>query len=293
MGKVDMKSIGIVANVKKPKVRSTVNRIIRWAEKNKIDYLLTLELSSIAGHKDKALPLDKLPVRSQFILSLGGDGTMLASARAVRDRGNPILGINLGGIGFLTEITSDRIEWTLDRIKKKDYFIEKRMCLQAEISGSKERSLFALNDIVIDKGKVARLIYLHLYDKDEFVCSYSADGLIFSTSTGSTAYSMAAGGPIINPRINSIIASPICPFTLAVRPMVFSDKDSLRVVVESEHKEAMLTLDGQESLKLSSPSTVLVHKARHSINLIKFRERSYYEVLRTKLHWGAKPKIGE
>jgi NAD+ kinase len=288
-----MKSIGIVANVKKPKVKSTVNRILRWAEKNKIDYYLTLELSRIVGHKEKALMLEKLPNYAQSMISLGGDGTMLASARAVGKKGNPILGINLGGIGFLTEITSNKIEKTLDRIKRKDYVIEKRMCLQAEIEGSKEKNLYALNDIVIDKGKVARLIYLHLYDNQEFVCSYSADGLILSTSTGSTAYSMAAGGPIINPKIDAIIASPICPFTLAVRPMVFSEKDFLKVVVESEHKEAMLTLDGQTSVKLSSPSTILVHKAGHSINLIKFRERSYYEVLRTKLHWGAKPKIGE
>lgn len=287
-----MKSIGVVANVKKPKVKSTVSRILRWAEKNKTDYYLTSELSRIVGHKDKALPLDELPDHSQLIISLGGDGTMLASARAVGPKGNPILGINLGGIGFLTEITSDKIEKTLDRIKKKDYVIEKRMCLQAQIEGSKEKNQFALNDIVIDKGNVARLIYLHLYDKHEFVCSYSADGIILSTSTGSTAYSMAAGGPIINPRINAIIVSPICPFTLAVRPMVFSEKDSLKVVVESEHKLAMLTLDGQESFKLSSPSTVLIRKARHSINLIKFQERSYYEVLRTKLHWGAKPRIG-
>ncbi len=287
-----MKSIGIVANVKKPRVKSTVNRILLWAEKNKIDYYLTLELSRIVGHKDKALTLDKLPDFSQFIISLGGDGTMLASARAVEKKGNPILGINLGGIGFLTEITSDKIERTLDRIKKKDYVIEKRMCLQAQIEGSREKNLYALNDIVIDKGNVARLIYLHLYDNQEFVCSYSADGLILSTSTGSTAYSMAAGGPIINPKIKAIIASPICPFTLAVRPMVFSEKDSLKVVVESEHQEAMLTLDGQHSFRLASPSTIFICEARHSVNLIKFQERSYYEVLRTKLHWGAKPQTG-
>jgi NAD+ kinase len=288
-----MKSIGIVANVKKPKVKSTVNRILRWAEKNKIGYCLTQQLSGIVGHKDKSVTLEKLPECCHLVISLGGDGTMLAAARAVGKKGNPILGINLGGIGFLTEITSDKIEKTLDRIKRKDYVIEKRMCLLAEIKGTKEKNLYALNDIVIDKGKVARLIYLHLYDNQEFVCSYSADGLILSTSTGSTAYSMAAGGPIINPKINAIIVSPICPFTLAVRPMVFSEKDFLKVVVESEHKEAMLTLDGQTSFKLGSPGTILVHKAGHSINLIKFQERSYYEVLRTKLHWGAKPKIGE
>jgi NAD+ kinase len=288
-----MKSLGIVANVKKPKVKTTVERILSWAKRNKIDYFITEELSEIVGHKDKAFPVEKLPEHSRVIVSLGGDGTMLKSARAVGDKGNPVLGINLGSIGFLTEITSDNIERTLDRVKRKDFVIEKRLCLQAEIQGLRDKKLFVLNDIVIDKGKVARLIHLHLYDNQEFVCSYSADGLIISTTTGSTAYSMAAGGPIINPKINAIIASPICPFTLALRPMVFSEKDSLKVIVESEHKEAMLTLDGQVSVKLHSPSTIFIHKARHCVNLIKFQERSYYEVLRTKLHWGARPKIGK
>jgi NAD+ kinase len=288
-----MKSLGIVANVKKPKVKSTVGRIISWAKRNKIDYFITEELSEVVGNKDKAFPVELLPEYAQIIISLGGDGTMLKSARAVGDKGNPILGINLGSIGFLTEITSNNIERKLERVKRKDYVIEKRMSLQAEIQGLRDKKLFALNDIVIDKGKVARLIHLHLYDNEEFVCSYSADGLIVSTPTGSTAYSMAAGGPIINPKINAIIASPICPFTLALRPMVFSEKDSLKVIVESEHKEAMLTLDGQVSIKLDSPSTILIHKARHSINLIKFQERSFYQVLRTKLHWGVRPKMGE
>jgi NAD+ kinase len=288
-----MKSIGIVANVKKPKVKSTVNRIIRWAQKNKIDFYLIPELSKLVGYKEKAVRLERLPDYSQIIISLGGDGTMLSSARAVGSKGNPILGINLGSIGFLTEITSERIEKTLDRVKKKKFVIDKRMCLQAEVAGLNEKNLFALNDIVIDKGKVTRLIHLHLYDNKEFVCSYSADGLIIATTTGSTAYSMAANGPIINPRINAIIASPICPFTLALRPMVFSGNDFLKIVMESEHKEAMLTLDGQVSIKLSSPSTIFVHKAKHRINLIKFQNRSFYEVLRTKLHWGARPKMGK
>ena len=282
-----------MANIKKPEVKQTVNLIISWAKNNKIDFFLTEELSKKVGHKENAFPIEKLPEYSQFIISLGGDGTMLTSARVVGDKGNPILGINLGGIGFLTEITSNNIEKTLDRVLNKGYVLEKRMCLQAKVEVIKSRELFALNDIVIDKGKVSRLIHLHLYDNEEFVCSYSADGLIISTTSGSTAYSMAAGGPIINPKIKAIIASPICPFTLALRPMVFSENDSLKIMVESKHKESLLTLDGQVSFKLPSPSTIQVQKAKHYINLIKFKERSFYEVLRTKLHWGVKPKRGE
>ena len=134
---------------------------------------------------------------------------------------------------------------------------------------------------------------MHLYLQDEFICSYSADGLIVSTPTGSTAYCLAAGGPIINPRMNAIIVSPICPHTLASRSIVFSENETLKVVVELSSRHAVLTIDGQVAFKLKSGSSVLIRKAKHSVNLVKFRDRSFYDILRTKLHWGARPKTGE
>lgn len=288
-----MKSIGIVANVKKELTKDVVQEIIRWADDNRVDSFICEELTPLIGHKEKSLSKEKLAETAEVLISLGGDGTMLASARAVGEHHTPILGINLGGVGFLTEINSEDLQNTLNKLRKGDYFIEKRMVLETEVEGVKKLDQYALNDVVVDKGEVARLFLLHLYLQDEFICSYSADGLIISTPTGSTAYSLAAGGPIINPQMNAIIVSPICPHTLASRSIVFSERETLKVVVELASREAVLTIDGQVAFNLKSGSSVLVRKAEHEVNLIKFRDRSFYEILRTKLHWGARPKIGE
>ena len=288
-----MKSIGIIANVRKELTKGVVEEIINWADENKIDFFVCEELIPLVGHKEKSIPIGKLWEVSEVLISLGGDGTMLTSARAVGEHDTPILGINLGGVGFLTEINSNDLSNTLNKLKNGDYFIEKRMVLETEIEGLKKFNQYALNDVVIDKGEVARLFLLHLYAHDEFICSYSADGLIISTPTGSTAYNLASGGPIINPRMNAIIVSPICPHTLASRAILFSEHDTLKVIVELDSREAVLTIDGQVAFHLKSGSSVLVRKAKHSVNLIKFRDRSFYEILRRKLHWGARPKIGE
>lgn len=285
-----MKSIGIIANVKKPGAKETVGRMISWAVKNKVDFCLDEALKPLWDYDEKIFPREKLPQHSEIIISLGGDGTMLAAARAVGERGNPILGINLGSFGFLTEITADDIEKTLDRIARKDFLLEKRMVLKTKIEGDEKPFLYALNDVVIDKGNVARLIQMHLYDNEEFVCSYSADGLILSTSTGSTAYSLASGGPIIHPQMNVIIVSPICPHTLASRPIIFSENENLKIVVECSKRDAMLTVDGQVAEPVKSGEAVLVSKADHSVNLIKFPESSFYSILRRKFHWGIRPQ---
>ncbi len=288
-----MKSIGIIANPKKPKVEKIIEQMILWAEKNKIDCYLSDELKDLVGKKEKLLPLSSLPDKSEVLISLGGDGTMLKTARTVGEKCNPILGINLGSLGFITETTTNDLEKTLNRLLKKEFQLEKRMVLKAKIDMKDQPYVFALNDVVLDKGGVARLIQMHLYDKDEFVCSYSADGLIISTPTGSTAYSLASGGPIINPKINAIIVAPICPHTLASRPIIFSEKGDLKIVVECDQRDALLTIDGQIAKTLKSGTSVLVSKAEHTVNLIKFPESSFYSVLRKKLHWGARPRTEE
>ncbi len=288
-----MKSIGIIANVKKELTKGVVESILAWGRQNQVEVFLCEELTPVVGFKENSLPRERLWESSEVLISLGGDGTMLASARAVGKHQTPILGINLGGVGFLTEVNSSDVENTLDRLKTGEYFIEKRMVLETEIEGVKKSDQYALNDVVIDKGEVARLFLLHLYAGEEFICSYSADGLIISTSTGSTAYSLAAGGPIINPWMNAIIVSPICPHTLASRPILFAENETLKVVAELNAREAVLTIDGQVAFGLKSGSSVLVRKAKHSVRLVKFRDRSFYEILRRKLHWGARPKIGE
>lgn len=285
-----MKSLGVIANIKKDRICEIAQIIIRWCKTNKVDLFLDSQLADLIDHKENFCEREKLWEKSDIIISLGGDGTMLATARAVGIHQTPILGINVGSLGFLTEITAECLVATLDLIKAGKFHIEKRMALKVEYEAIKHKGLFALNDIVIDKGNVARLLELHLYDNEELVCSYFADGLIISTPTGSTAYSLAAGGPVMNPSANAIIVTPICPHTLAVRSIIFSENEKLKVVIETEEREPTLTVDGQVTFNLKPKTAIRIRKANHTVNLIKFQDKSFYEILRRKLHWGARPK---
>ncbi|MCK5126557.1 MAG: NAD(+)/NADH kinase [candidate division Zixibacteria bacterium] len=283
--------LGIIANMNRPDAANVIRRIIKWSEKNDV------ELSLCARKLEKnqfGLPIvscDEIPLVSDVIVSLGGDGTLLGTARAVRDHGTLILGINLGSLGFLTQLTPSVVEETLTNVLHKKYFVEKRMVAEVELEGSGELPHpYALNDIVVDRGSVSRLINLDVYANDYFICSYSADGLIVSTPTGSTAYSLAVGGPILNPLMNAFIISPISPFSLTIRPIVFSENDELRIVARSNHSDPVLTLDGQVSCNLTQESSFIVRKADYSINFIVFRKNSFYDVLRSKLHWGRLPE---
>lgn len=288
-----MKSLGIIANIKKESMPEVVKTILQWCSKSKVDYFLSEEVASLVSQKHRLFSREELWQHSEIIISLGGDGTMLATARAVGEHQIPILGINVGSLGFLTEITTNHLQTTLDLIKAGDFYTEKRMALSGEVEGIDSKALFALNDLVVDKGNVARLLLFHLYHNDEFVCSYSADGLIISTPTGSTAYSLAAGGPVINPTTNAIIVTPICPHTLAIRSIIFSENEKLKVVVETDYRQPTLTVDGQVAFSLKGKSAIRIRKANHSVNLVKFKGKSFYEILRRKMHWGAIPRGDE
>lgn len=290
---VDFQKMGVIANVQKPLIPSVVNRLEKWAQKNLIELKLSDSLESSLEGKHFYVSQEQLFKQADLIISLGGDGTLLSTARSVGEREIPILGVNVGGLGFLTQVSENELESCLDRVLKKDFEIQKRMVLAVHRVGKQKETLFALNDVVVDKGSVARLIQLFLYAKGEFVCGFFADGLIVATSTGSTAYSLSAGGPIINPEMNAIIVTPVCAQTLAVRPMIFDHNQTIKVKVESAHRKGTLTVDGQIFWELSTGSEVEISKASHSINLIRFKENSFYSILRKKLHWGIMPKLGE
>jgi len=287
-----MNKIGIIANVKRPNVKEAVRKVLSWAEENRKECFLCNELSELFREERKLFSREELRHHTDCIFTLGGDGTMLATARAIGDSEVPILGVNMGSLGFLTQVPQESLEATLRRLQRGDFRIEDRMVLECRHNQDDGEKLFALNDVVIDKGGVARIIYLHLSVGEEFVCTYNADGLIISTPTGSTAYSLAAGGPILSPQMKAIIADPICPHTVTQRPMVFPHSETLKVKAESPHGEAVLTVDGQVAINLRSGDTVTVREANHAIKLITFPERSFYEILRTKLHWGVTPKVG-
>jgi len=282
---------GIIANMDRPDAQNVVGRIIEWAGKNGITLHFCDQLAARVGRGQSFLPREKLPENTDLIISLGGDGTMLSTARAVGRHGTPILGINLGYLGFLTQLTPAALEVTLTAIMDKRYQIEPRMVARVEVDdGARLAQPVALNDIVVDRGQVSRIIHLDLYANDNFICSYAADGLIISTPTGSTAYALAVGGPIVHPRMSVFIATPISPFSLTTRPILFADSDLLKVVVHSKHSEPVLTLDGQVACNLDRESSLTVRKADYRINFIVLYKDSFYEVLRNKLHWGRLPE---
>lgn len=277
--------------MKRPDAESTVRRIFQWADQHHVSLSVGEEVVEKVNGHFPAMPRNELPKHSDVIVSLGGDGTMLASARAVRNHGTPILGINLGSLGFLTQLTPEALEETLTAVLEERYQVENRMVCKVEIEdGPSLAAAFALNDVVVDRGAISRIINLDLYANDYFICSYAADGLIVSTPTGSTAYSLAVGGPILNPLMDAFIVSPISAFSLTTRPIIFSAEDRLRIVVHSEHSDPVLTLDGQVDCRLPKDASFVVRKADFHINFIVFGENSFYEVLRNKLHWGRLPE---
>jgi len=283
---------GVIANFDRPNAEKTVDAVVQWCRKNGHDVFIFKGISSGDQPYIPSLPREQLGENTDIIISLGGDGTMLASARALGDKDIPILGINLGSLGFLTQLTPDQLECALGRVIEGNYRIEKRLVLKTEIiDGPQLNSPYALNDVVIDKGDVSRVINLSLYANDEYICSYTADGMIIATPTGSTAYSLAVGGPILNPNMEALIASPISPFSLTSRPMIFRPDSTLEIRLRSEHGDALLTIDGQVATRCAPKGSIKITRAKHSVKLITFAENSFYNILRRKLHWGKLPVV--
>jgi NAD+ kinase len=285
-----MTQLGVKANLKRPGAVDVLQRLIKWCHDSGIPLWYCDDLRGVAAESKYVVPPEELPIKSDVILSMGGDGTLLATARIVGDSGIPILGINIGSLGFLTEQTPVNLEHTLRRVIEGDYVLQDRMILSAEVSGKEENETnFALNDIVVGRRDI-RMINLALYSDVDYICSYAADGLIISTPTGSTAYSLAVGGPILNPEMEAIIASPIAPHSLTTRPLIFSIGETLILQIESHTDVATLTIDGQVSAPLEYGDRVRIRKADFAVRLVRFEENSFYEVLRSKLQWGVLPR---
>lgn len=282
----------IIANLQRPDANDTVVAAINWCLKNKHEVCLCDDIAGDIKINVDTCPRSELSRCADIIISMGGDGTILASVRTLGHNSLPILGINLGSLGFLTQITADRMSEALDRIARGDYKIEDRMVLKTEvINDNQPQSPYALNDVVIDKGNISRVINLSLYADGEYISSYTGDGLIISTPTGSTAYSLAVGGPILSPTMRAIIVSPISPFSLTSRPLVFPPDVALEIRLRSEHGNAMLTIDGQVASEFSPTGTVRITRAEHFAKLVRFEENSFYDILRRKLHWGKLPVV--
>ncbi|MBI3872354.1 MAG: NAD(+)/NADH kinase [candidate division Zixibacteria bacterium] len=283
-----MKRLGIIVNVQRPDAETTVQAIERWAKAHQWP-IVACERINIAHPPDFVLvPKEVFADRIDLLLALGGDGTILTAARTVAEFGIPVLGINLGSLGFLTVVPPAGAIESFERINRGDYRTEERLMLKVSESGGTE-SWAGLNDIVLDKGGIARIVTFHVRLNGEFVSEIAGDGLIVATPTGSTAYALSVGGPILTPTMQAFVLAPISPHTLAQRPMVLAAEDRLQITVKSVAGSVMLTIDGQWTRRLEQGATVEITRSEHPARLINFPERSFMRVLREKLHWGMGP----
>jgi NAD+ kinase len=284
-----MKKVGIIARKNKPEAAEIVNELRDWLIRRGFEPYFDEDTADLIHEKTYRYPKDRIPFLVDMMIVLGGDGTLLSVARLMEERQVPILGVNLGGLGFLTATTLEKLYPTLQSIQKNEYILDNRMMLAAEVYRQGERiaGYTVLNDAVIHKGAaLARIIDIDTYIDKQFVTSFRADGLIISTPTGSTAYCLSAGGPIVHPQVEAFIMTPICPHTLTNRPIVIPNMAVVEVTMRSEHEDVMLTLDGQVGVALLYRDIVRVTKAKHQIQLIQPSGRNYFEVLKTKLRWG-------
>ena len=281
-------TIGILSRPRREQLSVVVPSLLKWLEARGIKTALDEETAAALPTGSKGQPRSAVADASQLLLVLGGDGTMLAAARLAAPRRIPILPINMGSLGFLTSFTLDELYPALEETLAGNSSISQRVMLQAELvrAGSVIESQSALNDVVIHKGALARMIQLELNINSDFVCRYRADGLIVSSPTGSTAYSLSAGGPIVHPAVEAFIITPICPHMLTDRPVVVRDYSQLEIKMNGDAESVYLTLDGQRGVPLEPTDIFRVQRAKEHLQLIQPPMKPYFEILRNKLKWG-------
>ena len=282
-----MKRIGIIAKGNKPEAVQVVKELVDWLKDRKVECFVEPAIAKTISHP--SLDKQEMPGAVDMVVVLGGDGTLLAAARALQQKRVPILGVNLGGLGFLTEITLDELYPMLESILRGEYKTDERMLLEARVWRNEKaiEEFTVLNDVVINKGALARIIELETSVDNAHLTTFRADGLIIATPTGSTGYSLSAGGPIVYPSLHSIVITPICPHNLTNRPIICTKEATVTVTLRSADQEVFLTLDGQVGFKMNLQDRVEVKKSEGFISLIKSPSRGYFEVLRQKLMWGA------
>lgn len=284
--------IGIVANITKESVMEVVATFIRKLRENKIDYLLTHSLNETEGKvkieidDDFIVDDSDLYEQSDLIISFGGDGTMLATAFNAQKYDKPVLGINLGKLGFLVEADVSNLDVVIDTIKNKKFTIEERMIIEGNCSDYKCEKMIAINDLVIDKGGWPKMIELTVWVEGEYVTTFTADGLIAATPTGSTGYSISVGGPIVSPQADVITLSPISPHSLTIRPIVLPSKSKIIIKADSLHRDIKVNCDGQRSYSFPPPMEIIIRKSDKSLKLVHTSLTTYFQTLRTKLLWG-------
>ncbi len=288
-----MPTIRIVGIISKPNSAAAANivpALIEWLHGRGMAVRIDEQTALYAGPggRSNGLPRPEVPEGCDLVIVLGGDGTLLAAARAIGRRETPLFPVNLGGLGFLTAITIDELYPDLERALRGEHRIAKRKLLATEVvrGGQVVAAYEALNDAVLTKASIARMIDLDAYVDEQFVCAYKADGLIISTPTGSTAYSLSAGGPIIFPSVPAICITPICPHMLTNRPVLVPETSVIRVISRSPDESVFLTIDGQVGNPIREGDTLVCRSSDYALHLVRPPRMMFFDVLRQKLKWG-------
>lgn len=280
--------LGILCHPNRPSVPPLLRRIVRWAGANGLDLRLDRDMAASVGHPELGVPRPEMGELVDLIAVLGGDGSILECVRQFAPEGVPIAGINLGHLGFLTLGDTTKALSILERLRAGRFRIENRMMLQAVVRrrGKPVFRGIALNDAVVTKGPILRVIDLHLSISGTAIATYHGDGVIFSTPTGSTAYSLSAGGPIVPPWVNALIVTPLNSHTLATRPVITSDQEVLLADLSCTHSEVNLVLDGQQGYQLLDGDGIEISRAQEIGRIVVFRPHTFFQVLRKKMKWG-------
>jgi NAD+ kinase len=288
-----IKRIGIVLKPHQPDALKTICDLVVWLAERDITLVggPEIERERIAHQTGCAVPqveTERLAAEVDLMLVLGGDGTMIATARMIGDQETPVLGINYGGLGYLAEFRIEELYSALESILSGNYRLDRRVMLAVELRRGDDppKTSRVLNDVVINKSALARIIEIETYFDHYYVSSFRADGLIVSTPTGSTAYNLSAGGPVVFPSMNAVVITPICPFTLSNRPIVVPDNAEIELLLKTDNEDVTLTLDGQVGFPLEVADRVVIRKSRTTFNIIQPSNRNYFDVLRDKLRWG-------
>jgi NAD+ kinase len=288
-------SFGIIAFKQSQQIRSTLDRILSWSVAGGVPVFFHPFLAATVGNNAYACATEsELLSKSEALVSVGGDGTFLSAVHLSNFSGKPVIGVNMGGLGFLTDIGPDDLESSLDKLTKGDYRTTTRMLLDARVTrdGNHLATMRALNDIYITRFDKPKLTSIAAYSGDRYISEFVSDGLIVSSPSGSTAYSLAAGGPIVDPDVKAFLLTPICPHSLTERPLILPCDRQVRLVMSQKNAEVTMSADGIETMRLKSGDEVLVTYSGDQTNLIQLSGRSHFDLLRSKLGWGKDFKGG-
>ncbi|MGA8074810.1 MAG: NAD(+)/NADH kinase [Candidatus Acidiferrales bacterium] len=283
-----IRTVGILCKPRKEDLCSVLPPLVEWLRARKLNVLLDQSAAESCSSLDKASARERLASEADLLVVMGGDGTLLAAARLLGDREIPILGVNLGSLGFLTSVTLEELYPLLEVTLAGKHEISERGVLRAQMlrNGVAAEGARALNDAVVNQAALARLMDFDVHIDGNHVARYRADGIIVATPTGSTAYSLAAGGPIVLPEIHAFVITPICPHMLTNRPLVIPDSSRIEIAPEQQGEPVHLTLDGQVGFQLQPGDRVMIERAKTRVQLVRAAGKSYFEVLRSKLGWG-------